>query len=55
MKKIKGNLNDGFLVVVLLVLSLIILSPIVSSADPLDYWHWRNPLPKGNGLYAITY
>jgi hypothetical protein len=23
--------------------------------DPLDTWTWRNPLPTGNTLYAITY
>ncbi len=24
-------------------------------ADPLDQWQWRNPLPNGNALNAITY
>jgi hypothetical protein len=23
--------------------------------DPLDNWHWRNPLPQGNPLYGVTY
>jgi Photosynthesis system II assembly factor YCF48 len=40
------------------VLSFIFLStffPCTSSADPLDNWHWRNPLPQGNHLFGITY
>ena len=25
-------------------------------ADPLDQWHWRNPLPNGNSVgNALTY
>src|SRR5437867_8381045 len=24
-------------------------------ADPLDTWTWRNPLPTGNNLSAVTY
>src|SRR2546425_1048689 len=24
-------------------------------ADPLDYWHWRNPLPQGNPLNRAIY
>ena len=26
-----------------------------SFADPLDNWHWRNPLPQGNDLRGITH
>jgi hypothetical protein len=25
------------------------------SADPLDKWHWINPLPQGNSLKGVTY
>ncbi len=25
------------------------------SADPLDNWSWRNPLPQGNWLNGVTY
>lgn len=25
------------------------------AANPLNEWNWRNPLPAGNSLYAITY
>ncbi len=24
-------------------------------ADPLDYWHWRNPLPDGRTMYDAVY
>jgi hypothetical protein len=37
------------------VLALCLLLPVTSSADPLDNWHWRSPLPTGNNLRAITY
>lgn len=26
-----------------------------AEADPLDTWNWRNPLPTGNTLRAVTY
>ncbi len=26
-----------------------------ANANPLDNWHWRNPLPQGNILNGITY
>jgi hypothetical protein len=25
------------------------------ASDPLDTWHWRNPLPTGVPLYGVTY
>jgi hypothetical protein len=28
-------------------------SPV--SADPLDVWQWRNPLPQGRGLFQVVY
>jgi hypothetical protein len=31
------------------------LLPRSSSADPLDIWHWRNPLPQGNNLTGIVF
>ena len=38
-----------------LLLVLVILLPKLSYADPLDYWHSRNPSPTGNNLYGVTY
>ena len=35
-------------------LALLSLSEI-GRADPLDTWTWRNPLPTGNNLSAVTY
>ena len=32
---------------------LLVACPV--SADPLDTWYWRNPLPAGNDLYGVTY
>jgi hypothetical protein len=29
--------------------------PMSSASDPLDQWHWRNPLPDGNSLSTVTY
>ena len=26
-----------------------------ASTDPLDNWHWRSPLPQGNGLSSVAY
>jgi len=26
-----------------------------SKADPLDNWHWRNPIPAGQWLYGVAY
>jgi hypothetical protein len=39
----------------LLISFLIILIPCFAYADPLDNWHWRNPLPTGNTLHDIAY
>ena len=39
----------------LLVITLLIGIPDFSIADPLDNWHWRNPLPQGNTLNGIVY
>jgi len=39
----------------LLVAVLIILCPQNIQADPLDFWHWRNPLPQGNSLTGIAF
>jgi len=27
----------------------------VAEDDPLNNWHWRNPLPQGNILYDVAY
>lgn len=43
-----------FIVVFSLIFS-IFLVPALSVADPLDNWHWRNPLPQGSSLYGIAY
>src|ERR1700761_4566816 len=43
------------------VLVGVILSSISVFADPLNNWHWRNPLPNGNpppganNLYGIVF
>ena len=26
-----------------------------AASDPLESWTWRNPLPQGNPLYAVTH
>ncbi len=46
----KGQL---WLLLVTLVLLFGIATPV--SADSLDNWHWRNPLPQGNHLRGVTY
>jgi hypothetical protein len=30
----------------------LLFAAVQSQAAPLDYWHWRNPLPQGNDLYS---
>lgn len=42
-------------VLIMLLILPTLFIPAVSGADPLDNWHWRNPLPQGNDLYGITY
>lgn len=38
------------------VLSLFLLLPRISTADPLDHWHWRNPVSEGwNTLNGVTW
>jgi len=37
------------------LLCLLIFLPHILHADPLDNWHWRNPLPTGNPLFGVTY
>ncbi len=27
----------------------------LSLADPMDHWHWRNPLPQGNDLNGVAF
>jgi hypothetical protein len=34
---------------------LLILFPCLTNADPLDYWHWRNPVPPGETLNGVAY
>lgn len=38
-----------------LIFSFIILFPRIVTADILDNWHWRNPLPQGNNLIEVAY
>jgi hypothetical protein len=45
---------NHFIVIPLVICASIFLTSL-SSADPLDNWHWRNPLPQGNSLYGVTY
>src|SRR2546422_4015164 len=28
---------------------------IIGRSEPLDEWHWRNPLPQGNSLSSVAY
>lgn len=44
-----------FFVIGILFVGLFIFFPILLSADPLDNWQMRNPIPQGNSLFAITY
>lgn len=41
----------------IIILSILIFfaTSNISFSDPLDYWKWRNPLPQGNTLRAVTY
>ena len=39
----------------LAVVALWVLLPAVGMANPLDTWHWRNPVPQGNPLESIAY
>ena len=36
-------------------LAPIVLWPLAAAADPLDQWHWRNPLPTANRVNAMIY
>jgi hypothetical protein len=38
-----------------LLLAMIVSFSEISSADPLDHWHWRNPVPPSAGLYGVSY
>jgi hypothetical protein len=38
-----------------LLASWMLLTTLGAAAHPLDVWHWRNPLPQGNALNAVTY
>lgn len=29
--------------------------PPAAAKDPLDAWHWRNPLPQGNSLNDVSF
>lgn len=42
------------LIPIALAILAVPLAP-VATAGPLDIWTWRNPLPTGNQLNAITY
>jgi hypothetical protein len=41
------------------ILTMTIVMTLASSvrlkADPLDQWHWRNPLPQGHAIRGMTY
>ena len=39
---------------VLLIASLVCMSPQTLQANPLDHWSWRNPLPTGNLMQSIS-
>ena len=42
-------------IIFMLALIISIFSPGYSNANPLENWHWRNPLPQGNALNSVTY
>lgn len=42
-------------IIFMFVLIISIFSPEYSNTNPLDNWHWRNPLPQGNTLNSVTY
>ena len=50
-----GNQKSIRCLSVLIVLVILIFLSDNSSADPLDHWHWRNPLPQGNHLSGMAY
>ncbi len=39
----------------LLVLSLFAVVSGSVQADPLDNWHWKNPIPQGNALRGVSF
>ena len=39
----------------LLILSAVLSGPSAIQAHPLKHWHWRNPGPQGNPLYALEF
>ena len=57
-KKLLGNNLSWLikrLVILLLSAALLLVVALPAFADPLDNWHWRNPLPQGNTLKGIAY
>ena len=44
-----------FIRAVLFINFIPIFLPFIIWADPLDNWHWRNPLPQGNDLIKVAY
>ena len=51
MHKMRKTFLDG----ILLIIGLLIFLPRISIADPLDNWHWRNPLPQGNSFNGVAF
>jgi hypothetical protein len=51
----KGTLLGLKGLVILISLFCLLFLLHTSHADPLDNWHWRNPLPQGNSLNGVTY
>lgn len=47
--------KKGSLLTFLIFLSTIFLGISSSHGDPLDNWHWRNPLPQGNNLNGVAF
>lgn len=49
-------MNRNFLKFILaLVISLVTFVTGNVQADPLDNWHWKNPIPQGNALRGVTF
>lgn len=41
--------------VISLLLTVLVSGSEIASADVLERWHWRNPVPQGNRLSSVTY
>ncbi len=49
------NRNIFGYILTLVILLCTLVSENVRAADPLDNWHWKNPIPQGNALHGVSY